>query len=690
MRLSVVVVSYNVREFVKQCLDSLFSAGFSGDLEIVLVDNNSHDGTVGMVKRRFPQVRIIANDHNRGFAPALNQGLRVAAGDYILSLNPDTIVEESTLQVLADYLEADPEVGLVGPKILNSDGTFQSAAKRSFPTPWVALTRFLGLAYLFPRSRWFGRYALAYLSPDETHEVDAVSGSCMCFPARLLNDVGYMDEDFRLGGDDLDYCYRVHLAGYKVHYLHATQIIHYKGMSRVLAPFQNWRLHFEAMARFARKYPSLTGGLFSLAMIRVAIQLLALITYLRNYLATFSSLIIDAFVIGLSFVLMITARFLPDPQFAMKGVLLTYAPVVAVYIILWLMIGGLFQIYGRYVLSYSRALVASLVGFLVIATLTYLVREVAYSRLVLVSSSALVAVLLTGWRLLIHLRQATYKVGDSYRRMRPSIFSRRAVILGMGSEGQRIGNLLLKRPDMGLDLIGFIDIAAPEERPSGLLLPFIGTTDELRALVALHRLQEVIVAAEQFSNEDIMDILEATRDLHLLFRIVPHEDEFMLGRTDVENIGDLPMMEMEVSLYHRFHRMTKRMFDIILSLTVVLPLLPFWPVLILLFGLQKEVIWNIDGSTSRIWLHRRGPKFIRRLPLMWVILRGRVSFVGAEVVSANETDPQLLFKPGLTGLNQLRRYSGRSEAARSYQRYYLQHQSLTFDVEVLLKSIFGI
>ena len=399
MIISVVVVSYNVRDFVKQCLTSLSRAYFDGRVETILVDNDSYDGTVEMVQRRFPQVLVIQNSENRGFAAAANQGIAAATGEYILSLNPDTIVEEKTLQVLVDYLHEHPDVGCVGPKILNSDGSLQQACKRSFPRPWVALTRLLGLARLFPKSRLFGQYNLTYLDPDQTHAVDAVSGSCMCLPRNILEQLGPFDETFFMWGDDLDYCYRIARAGYRVVYHPGTQIIHYQGVTHRIAPFFYLRLHFEAMAKFARKYPSLSGGAIARAVIRVGIFLLAIVTYFRSYLFALSSLLIDALVITGSFAVMIMARFLPHPDFSARDMLVAYFPVVLVYIALWLGIGGLFQIYGRYVLSYSRALIASLVGFLVIATLTYLYREVAYSRLVLVSASALVAVLLPGWRL---------------------------------------------------------------------------------------------------------------------------------------------------------------------------------------------------------------------------------------------------------------------------------------------------
>ncbi len=690
MTLSVIIVSYNVRDYVRQCVDSLKRATFQGEVELILVDNHSTDGTVEMVRHRYPEVKVIVNPENRGFAPALNQGLTTATGDYLLSLNPDTMVEEKALQVLVDYLEAHPDVGCVGAKILNEDGTLQLAAKQGFPRPLTSLSHMLGLSRFFPKSRLFGRYNLTYLDSNETHTVDAVSGSCMCLPRRVVEKVGLMDEDFFMWCDDLDYCYRVQQSGYQVVYHGAAQIVHYKGVTHRTAPFYYKRLHFRSMARFARKYPELSGGPLMQLVIRLGLGLLWVASVIRDTLATVSSLIIDALIIVTAFFGMICMRFLPDPVFRTSEMLVLYAPVVAVYLALWLGVGGLFQIYGRYVLSYSRALVSSLVGFLLIATLTYLYREVAYSRLVLASASGLVAMLLPGWRLVAHLRRTTHKVGDSYRARRPSIFSRRAVILGTGSEGQRIARLLMRRPDTAIDLLGFIADNATPPTIQNPVLPVLGRSDDLPELATRHRFQEVIVASENFSNQELMTVLEQIRDLPLLFRIVPHEDEVMLGKANVEYIGDLPFVSVEATLYHRFHLLSKRTFDILASLVLLLLLLPVWLILLPITGLERHTIWTADGKQVSIRLLRRGSAALRRLPLLWYILKGGISFVGGEMIPGTEPDPRLIFKPGITGLAQLRHVADEPEVAQSYRHYYLQHQSLTFDLEILLKAVFRI
>ena len=689
MILSVIVVTYNIRELSRQCLRAVKEAHFGGEVEIIVVDNASHDDTADAIENDFPGVKIIRNDANLGFAAALNIGTAASSGEVVLSLNPDTIIEESTLQVLADYLRDNPEAGCVGPKILNSDGTFQSASKRSFPRPWTALSGLLGLGRLFPHSRRFGRYNLTYLDPDETHLVDAVSGSCMMMTRKAMEQVGPMDEDFFMWGDDLDYCYRMHKAGFTVAYHPETQIIHYKGETLRTAPYFYMRLHFKAMRRFAAKHKELSGGPLVRGLVWLGIAVLAPLSYVRTYLATISSLIIDLLVIAAAFTAMIVLRFLPDPEFQVRGMLVLYVPVVAIYAVLWVGIGSLLQIYGRYVLNYSRALITSVIGFFIIATFTYLYQEIAYSRIVLVSASGVVGLLLPGWRLLVHIRQASHRVGDSYRLRRPSVFSRRAVVLGAGKEGQRIAALLLNRPDIGIDLLGFIDDNPPTHIDAGMP-PVLGTITQMTDLCRIHRFQEVIVAQGSFTTHEIMAVLERTRHLRLLFRMVPQEDEVMLGKANIEHIGSLPFVNVEATLFHRFHLFSKRTFDLLASAVGIIVTLPLMPLLMAFYGAEKRRIWTMSGKQTDVWLLRNGGATVRRLPLLWAIFMGRLSFVGGEVITVDQPDPQLLFKPGMTGLTQLRRYAGMPGVSRSYQHYYLQHQSLTFDLEVILKTLLRI
>ncbi|MDX1700881.1 MAG: glycosyltransferase family 2 protein, partial [Melioribacteraceae bacterium] len=177
--LSIIIVNYNVKEFLLNLLESIQNASRNLSVEIIVIDNNSDDGSIEAVNSKYPSTITIANNENKGFGAANNQGLEIAKGEYLLLINPDTLVKEDTFERMINFLKSEPQTGLAGCKVLNPDGSLQLACRRSFPGPWVSLTKVIGLSKLFPKSRLFAKYNLTYLDENENYEVDAVSGSFM-------------------------------------------------------------------------------------------------------------------------------------------------------------------------------------------------------------------------------------------------------------------------------------------------------------------------------------------------------------------------------------------------------------------------------------------------------------------------------------------------------------------------------
>lgn len=277
--LSVVIVSYNVRDFLEPSLRSVYRAAQGLAVEVFVVDNGSADGSAGMVRSHFPGVHLLVNGHNAGFSRANNQAIVQARGRFVLLLNPDTLVQEDTFRTLIRFLERHPEAGAAGCTILNPDGTFAPESRRAFPSPATAFYRLAGLSRLFPGSRRFGRYNLSYLPEDEVAEVDALSGSCMLVrrsamyysraeaeaprvqgidvdacPLPAGGGAGLLDEDFFMYGEDLDWCYRIQQAGWRIFYTPETRIVHFKGESTPKGDLRYVRLFYGAMLRFARKH----------------------------------------------------------------------------------------------------------------------------------------------------------------------------------------------------------------------------------------------------------------------------------------------------------------------------------------------------------------------------------------------------------------------------------------------------
>jgi N-acetylglucosaminyl-diphospho-decaprenol L-rhamnosyltransferase len=259
LNLGIVIVNYNTRELLRRCLKSIYSG--QGDFfTVCVVDNHSTDGSAAMVAAEFPQALLIVNEDNRGYPTANNQGLRAFgypdapdAPRFALLLNPDTELAPEALAQMLAFMEDHPRAGAAGPKLVRPNGSLDLACRRSFPSPGVAFWRLTGLSKLFPRSRTFGRYNLTYLDPDQMTELDAVVGAFMLVRAETIRQVGLMDEAFFMYGEDLDWCYRFHAAGWKVLYNPEVTVLHVKraaSQHSARAKVEFWR----AMSLFYQKH----------------------------------------------------------------------------------------------------------------------------------------------------------------------------------------------------------------------------------------------------------------------------------------------------------------------------------------------------------------------------------------------------------------------------------------------------
>jgi GT2 family glycosyltransferase len=261
--LAIVILNYNRADLLADCLDSIYAAPTRCAPTVWVVDNNSSDDSVAMVQARFPQAHLIASPVNGGFAHGNNLALRAILADpappaYIMLLNNDTVVPAGALDGLVDYLESHPAVGCVGPQLLLPDGSLDLACRRSFPTPEVAFYRMTGLARLFPRSPRFARYNMTYLDPAVETEVDAVVGACMLLRRSVVAEVGLLDEQFFMYGEDLDWCYRIKQYGWKIVYYPAVVVHHYKRAASTRRALPSIRAFYDAMRIFHRKHYAAT------------------------------------------------------------------------------------------------------------------------------------------------------------------------------------------------------------------------------------------------------------------------------------------------------------------------------------------------------------------------------------------------------------------------------------------------
>lgn len=662
MQLSLIIVNYNVRAFLENALLSCRKAMAGIDGEIHVVDNASDDGSVEMIRQKYPDVHLIVNAVNVGFAAGNNAALRLAKGDFIVLINPDTVVQEDTFRIMLNYMRDHPDVGLAGCKILNPDGTLQLACRRSFPTPWVAFTKIIGLSRLFSGSQLFARYNLTYLDPDDSYEVDAISGSFMVVRRAAYEAVGGLDERFFMYGEDLDWCYRIKSAGWKVAYVHETQIIHYKGESARRSDIDEVKLFYAAMRIFVQKH--FRQGVLWELVLRSGIAVREWTAFAARLLRSLHATLLDFLLINLSLFL---------GEYIWFGELFHFPdyayPVVT--IVPWLVIAMTmysFGVYSSRKLSVTRAMGGVIVGYIVISALTFFFNQYAFSRMVVAISGAISIILLPGWRVVARA------VLRSPERHRKSLFGRRTLIVGAEVSGQQVLRKLRARIDDGYDVIGFVDLNRKRvgDRIAGVEI--LGSIDNIGKVIQDYRATEVIFSTDILSYADILSVIGRTRNRAVNFRLVPSSLEVIIGKTHIDELDDIPLVQIDYNINRFSNRFLKRTIDILGSLLLLLTVYPF-----------------VKRNRSAAKLTSLRTNGIMELPR---VLRGEMSLVGPPEASVSGTrngsaaSALYLGKAGITGLVHINdRDDLSAEEVEKYNVYYAKNQSLMLDIEILLKSL---
>jgi GT2 family glycosyltransferase len=688
--ISVVLISYNVKQYLEQALDSIFKALSGMASEVFVVDNGSGDGSVSMVKKRFPRVRLIQNTDNVGFARANNQALSLVQGEIVCLINPDTLVREDTFKTGFDYLKHHPDVGALGCKILNPDGTLQLACRRSFPTPGVAAAKILGLSRLFPKSRIFGRYNLTYLDPDKIHEVEALSGSFMMVRKRAVDQAGFLDEDFFLYGEDLDWCYRIKQKGWKIVYFPLTQIVHYKGRSTQEASIDSLRMFYGAMRLFVKKHFRSGWSFLPQWFLIVGIGLRWAVSFLSRSIRRLAVPFVDLVLMQVSLVLSLLIRFGDLSYYGYR-----YQPVDVVYSLVWLICLYLMGSYDKGVFSAAKAIGATVIGSVVNASLTYFFPKYAYSRQVLLMAGFFNLLFLSGWRLGIRfLSRIRYfpflgTVGRTLAR-------RRAVVVGTGRASRRIYDRLLRQIDAGYDLAGLLALDEREiDRDADQDHPVLGTLRDIARISQVHRIRSVIFSPETVSYERILNLVAESKHLQVDFKMVPRDLDVIVGRTSVDSLEDIPLVSLDYKLLRGSNRFLKRLADIAVSAFLA----PLVLCLIVFFqlhpGYRFDRFWIHDGfggKKSLRLLKKNGNVVHNRaasLLLLRYVFPGTLSLVGDDIRPVDAAESVVRIKPGLTGLIQIHADRHLSKEDREkYRLYYLKNYSLLLDLEILIRTLF--
>ncbi len=588
MKLSVVIVNYNVKYFLEQCLHSVEAAIKGIDAEVFVVDNNSVDGSVEMVREKFPDVKLIANTENTGFSVANNQAIKVASGEYILLLNPDTVVELDTFSKSVEFMDAHPDAGGLGIKMVDGSGRFLPESKRGLPTPAVAFYKIFGLSALFPKSRIFGQYHLGYLDNEKTHVVDVLAGAYMMLRRETLEKTGLLDETFFMYGEDIDLSYRITKAGYKNYYFPGARIIHYKGESTKKSSINYVFVFYNAMVIFAGKHFSQKNARLFSFLIHIAIYLRAGISILHRLLNKVLLPLADATVIY-SGSLLIVDYWESNVTYTFGG---HYPPqflfgLLPGYVLIWLFSVLLAGGYDK-PLSLRKIFTGIFAGTIAILVLYALLPAgFRFSRAIIILSGIWGIASVMGIRLLLHFAGfKSYRLG-----LNPN---RRFAIIGNKDESERVADILRK----GLVNAGFIGLVNTENSKNNTE-GFIGSLPNISDIINIYKIDEVIFCAKDIPASQIIDTMSQLSKLQVEFKIVPPESLSIIGSNSISTTGDLYVIEIN-SITRVNNLRNKRLLDVVLSFL----LLAFSPLLFIFMKRPHGFIWNILRvlSGNRTWV----------------------------------------------------------------------------------------
>ena len=569
INISVIIVNYNVEYFLEQCLNSTFKALEKVSGEVFVVDNNSIDGSVDMVREKFPAVQLIANKENTGFSKANNQAIRVSKGEYVLLLNPDTVVEEDTFSKCIDFMDNHPEAGGLGIRMVDGKGIFLPESKRGLPTPAAAFYKIFGISSLFPKSKRFSKYHLGYLNEFETNQVDVLSGAFMLIRKETLDKVGLLDEAFFMYGEDIDLSYRILLGGYKNYYFPETKIIHYKGESTKKSSVNYVFVFYNAMVIFAKKHFSQKNAKLFSSLINLAI-------YFRAGIAILNRLVRKSFVPVVDIVVSLSALFLLTELWRKENIefpedILAYA--IPSYLLVWIISivysGG----YDKPIrlANYIKG-VAIGTGFILIIY-ALLPKDLQFSRLFILLGAVVIITYYFLSRLILNrLVGGKFNLND----VKSKIFG----IVGSPGEVNRV-KTILKNSSQRVERV--LSISPNDQKyPDDL-----GSLSQLDQIIYIHHVDEIIFCAKDTSAESIINWMVAIDNKDVDFKIAQPDSLFLIGSNSIDTAGDLYVFEINAIAQPK-NRRNKRTFDLIVGCLGMI----LFPIVFFLYKHPKNLFQN--------------------------------------------------------------------------------------------------
>ncbi len=683
--ISVIIVNYNVREFLEQCLNSVQRALNNIPSEIIVIDNASVDGSVPVIRQRFPDVILIENKENKGFSAANNQGLEIARGQFIVLLNPDTVVQEDTFVKLLEFFEKTPDASAATCKILNPDGTFSVDCRHSIPTPLTAFWKVVGLSRIFPKSKIFGRYNLTYLDENSLYPVEAISGSFMMMRREIVKKVGKLDEDFFMYCEDIDYCHRINKAGGKIYYVPNSQIIHYKGESTKKNNLDYVITFNRSLYKFYKKHYQKKYVYPFKWLIFLGTVLRGLFIFIKNNLELYYPILLDLTLLNVVLFVNFWIRYTLKGSFHLSDFFNQYIIINGITTVVYFLSALFFESVSRDRLSILKIIKANLMAFTFVSALTFFFNQFAFSRLVVIVSAVGSVLLMALWRIILRARRrkTTSALSRDY-------FLKRTVVVGNDKETKQLLNKLQSYVSSSIKILGLVALKAKDVGKSLNGIPVVTSLENLPEYIRLNRVDLVIFTTHNLSFKSILNTMSQVQNPRVEFKMVPGHLEFMIGKSTIERLDSVPLVDIEFAYGKPFNKMVKRIFDLSLSFGLLILLFPYhlWNLIVGARNIKRKTIFKYGKRPlSILWAAKgKGLKFTLNL---LNILSGDLSFVGAPLAEKSQDAPLFDYKPGITGLVQINKDKITSEELyEAFEAHYLKSQNLFLDIEILLRALF--
>jgi len=681
---SVIIVSYNSTSVLRPCLESLANHRFSGEMEVIVVDNASTDGTPDMLRREYPGVELVESKENLGYSKGVNVGIRRARGRYFFILNPDTAVSADAVEKLRDFMERTPDAGIVGPKLVFHDGNVQLSCRR-FYTLRVLLLRRTPLGKLVRDSRAEREHLMLDFDHNSTRQVDWLLGAAMFVRRDAVESVGMMDERFFLYFEDVDWCYRMVQQGLKVYYQADAVVTHgYQRDSAQGVMNRSFVSHFVSLLRYYEKWN------FVVYFMKRYREIVKFLLFFLLDVVAFNAAFVSAYYLRITL-----GDLFPNPLFPVSE----YDRFVIFENLLFVFTFAAMGLYrvrretrgGDELFSITKAVVLASV---LLMTSTYLGQIRTYSRLVVAFvvpfAIAYDWALRSGIRSL-HRRLLTLKVD-----------LKRICVVGPYRQANEIELRLTQDDKLGADVVGIVDTASESD---AILTGTLGRVEDLERIVEKHRVQEVIVIDGSVSDERLAEIVGMGRRRVLDVTVLTDYAGLVFQKARVSQLQGRPVISFPRNTMYALSRGVKRVFDVVFGGIFVVVSLPFYVIYSLYalsrsakpftyierLGLEEEPFTiPLAGSEKS-----RGPSDFVNLPLFWLVVIGKMSFVGPYALAAPDAARlgraarfRFETRPGVTGNWRMQKLAaGSADDMLAQDMGYVQSWSLIEDLKIFLVTL---